>query len=175
MKAAILILMCTAATAAGARVVVPLPLTEAPMTLQTLAVCLTALCLPFGHALLAMLLYVGLGVAGLPIFAGGASGVEVLQGPSGGYLVGFVAAVPAVALGKLVFSGDRLITQMIFAGLFAHVAILGLGAAWLHYGPLARTWYLALDRGVWPYLLGAVLKSAVAGVVAAWISSTKSG
>lgn len=167
-----MILLCTAATAAGARIQVPLPFSEAPHTLQSLVVCFTALVLPFGHALLAMGLYIGLGAVGVPLFAGGASGLEVIKGPSGGYLAGFLAAVPAAALGKLIFSGDRLATQMIFAALFAHVAILGLGAVWLHFG-LGRTWFVALDNGVWPFLVGAALKSLVAGVLAAWVMATK--
>ena len=172
MKTALLILLSIAATAAGARVSVPLPFGEAPMTLQTLVVCFTALALPTGPAALAMILYVGLGVAGVPLFAGGASGIEVLQGPSGGYLVGFIAAVPMAALFKMIFSGDRLFTQMLFAALFAHAAILALGAIWLHYG-LDRTWFTALDRGVWPYTLGGILKSVVAAGAAAWVTSPK--
>jgi biotin transport system substrate-specific component len=171
-KTALLILLAAGATAAGARVSVPLPFGEAPMTLQTLVVCFTALVLAPGPALLAMALYVGLGVAGVPVFAGGASGLEVLKGPSGGYLVGFLAAVPMAALFKFVFSGDRLFTQMFFAALFAHVAILGLGAAWLHYG-LGRSWYIALDRGVWPFVLGGILKSAVAALAASWVLASK--
>lgn len=172
MKSALLILLAAGATAAGARVEVPLPLGEQPMTLQTLVVCFTALALSPGPALLAMALYVGLGAAGLPVFAGGRSGLEVIQGASGGYLAGFIAAVPVAAVFKLVFSGDRLFTQMCFAALFAHAAILGLGAAWLHYG-LGRTWYMALETGVWPYVWGGVVKSVVAAAAAAWVMSPK--
>lgn len=172
MKVALLILLSVAATAAGARVAVPLPFGEAPMTLQTLVVCFTALALPAGPAALAMILYVGLGVAGVPVFAHGAHGLAVLQGPSGGYLVGFIAAVPVAALFKLIFSGDRLFTQMLFAALFAHAIILALGAIWLHYG-LDRTWFTALDAGVWPYTLGAVLKSVVAAGAATWVMASK--
>lgn len=172
MKTALLILLSVAATAAGARVSVPLPFGEAPMTLQTLVVCFTALALPVWPAAVAMLLYVGLGVAGVPIFASGAAGVEVLQGPSGGYLVGFVVAVPVAALFKMIFAGDRMFTQMLFGALFAHAAILALGAVWLHYG-LDRTWFTTLDRGVWPFTLGAVLKSVVAAGAATWVTASK--
>lgn len=172
MKTAVFIALSIAATAAGARLSVPLPFGEAPMTLQTLVVCFTALALPLGPALGAMILYVGLGVAGVPLFAGGAHGLAVLEGPSGGYLVGFIAAVPVAALFKLIFSGDRVFTQMLFAAIFAHVAILALGATWLHYG-LERTWFTALDAGVWPYTLGALLKSVVAAGAATWVMRSK--
>ncbi|MET4094349.1 biotin transporter BioY [Arthrobacter sp. UYCu712] len=67
-----------------------------PITLQTLAVMLTGLALGPGRAFAAVGLYVLLGLAGLPIFSGGRSGLGILAGPSAGYIVGFVFAATAV-------------------------------------------------------------------------------
>ncbi|XAS62529.1 biotin transporter BioY [Pseudarthrobacter sp. So.54] len=63
-----------------------------PITVQTLAVMLAGLALGPGRAFAAVGLYVLLGLAGLPIFSGGRSGLAVLAGPSAGYIVGFVLA-----------------------------------------------------------------------------------
>jgi biotin transport system substrate-specific component len=67
-----------------------------PITLQTLAVMLTGLALGPGRAFAAVGLYVLLGLAGLPIFSGGRSGLGVLAGPSAGYILAFPLAAAAV-------------------------------------------------------------------------------
>jgi biotin transport system substrate-specific component len=67
-----------------------------PITVQTLAVMLTGLALGPGRAFAAVGLYVLLGLAGLPIFSGGRSGLGVLAGPSAGYIIAFPLAAAAV-------------------------------------------------------------------------------
>jgi biotin transport system substrate-specific component len=67
-----------------------------PITLQTLAVMLTGLVLGPGRAFAAVGLYVLLGLAGLPIFSGGRSGLGILAGPSAGYILAFPLAAAAV-------------------------------------------------------------------------------
>ena len=67
-----------------------------PITLQTLAVMLTGLALGPGRAFAAVGLYTLLGLAGLPIFSGGRSGLGILAGPSAGYIIGFPLAAAAV-------------------------------------------------------------------------------
>ena len=67
-----------------------------PITLQTLAVMLTGLALGPGRAFAAVGLYTLLGLAGLPIFSGGRSGLGILAGPSAGYIIAFPLAAAAV-------------------------------------------------------------------------------
>lgn len=67
-----------------------------PITLQTLAVMLTGLALGPGRAFAAVGLYTLLGLAGLPIFSGGRSGLGILAGPSAGYIIAFPLAALAV-------------------------------------------------------------------------------
>ncbi len=62
------------------------------ITLQTFAVLLSGAVLGARRGFLAALLYVVVGAAGLPVFSGGAPGLAVLLGPSGGYLLGFPLA-----------------------------------------------------------------------------------
>jgi biotin transport system substrate-specific component len=73
-----------------------------PITLQTFGVVLTGLVLGPRRGFLALLLYVAVGLAGLPVFSGAVGGVGVLAGPSAGYLLAFpLAAAVAGGLGLL--------------------------------------------------------------------------
>lgn len=87
-----------AALVAGSALIAAIPVggLGVPITVQTLAVMLTGLALGPGRAFAAVGLYVLLGLAGLPIFSGGRSGLGVLAGPSAGYIIGFVFAATAV-------------------------------------------------------------------------------
>ena len=87
-----------AALVAGSALIAAIPVggLGVPITLQTLAVMLTGLALGPARAVAAVGLYVLLGLAGLPIFSGGRSGLGVLAGPSAGYIIGFVFAAAAV-------------------------------------------------------------------------------
>lgn len=73
---------------------VTVPIGPVPVTLQILAVAVTALLLPPSEAFAALLVYVGLGAIGIPVFAGWSGGVGVLLGPTGGFLLGFVIGAP---------------------------------------------------------------------------------
>lgn len=77
---------------------VSIPLRPVPLTFQDAFVVLTPLL--FGStAYVAILAYLLLGLVGLPVFAGGASGLVALSGPTGGFLVGFLLA--ALVIGFL--------------------------------------------------------------------------
>jgi biotin transport system substrate-specific component len=67
-----------------------------PITFQTLAVMLTGLVLGPGRAFAAVGLYTLLGLAGLPIFSQGRSGLGILAGPSAGYIIAFPIAACVV-------------------------------------------------------------------------------
>lgn len=77
---------------------IPLGGVGVPITLQTLAVMLTGLVLGPVRGGLAVLLYLFLGFVGLPVFSRGQSGLQVLTGPTAGYLVSFVVAALVVGL-----------------------------------------------------------------------------
>ncbi|MGC3956019.1 MAG: biotin transporter BioY [Propionicimonas sp.] len=71
---------------------IPAGVIGVPITLQTLAVALAGLVLGAWRGFLATLLYVVVGLAGLPVLAGGAAGLGVLAGPTAGYLLSFPLA-----------------------------------------------------------------------------------
>jgi biotin transport system substrate-specific component len=92
-----LIAVFAALVAASAVVpAIPVGAVGVPITVQTLAVMLTALTLGPGRAFAAVGLYVLLGLAGLPIFSGGRGGLGVLAGPSAGYIIAFPLVAAAV-------------------------------------------------------------------------------
>ena len=91
-----LVVAGAALTALAAQIAFIVPWTPVPYTLQTGAVLLVGTALGAVRGTLAMLLYVLVGAAGLPVFAQGSGGAEHLIGATGGYLVGFVVAAALV-------------------------------------------------------------------------------
>lgn len=88
------------ATAAGSQVAIPLPFTPVPLTLQVFAVLLTGLLLGPVEALWAQATYVGLGLCGVPWYAGLTALPlhAAVASATFGYLAGFTVAAPIVAL-----------------------------------------------------------------------------
>lgn len=135
---------------------IAIPLSPVPITLQSLAVAGIALALGRRLATAAMIAYLVEGACGLPVFAGGASGLHVLMGPTGGYLAGFV--LTALMVGS---AADRGWTQGIVgracAMLAAHVVIFAMGGLWLAAFVGTES---ALRLGVAPFLMGTLVKVA---------------
>lgn len=69
-----------------------------PITLSLFFVMLCGVILPWRQSLLSVLLYLLLGLVGLPVFAGGVSGVTAFPGPTGGYLWSFAVVAPMISL-----------------------------------------------------------------------------
>ena len=138
---------------------VEIPLWPVPLTLQTLGVLFTGAVLGSRRGALALVLYLAEGAAGLPIFAGGASGVAHLLGPTGGYLAGFVVAAGVV--GWLAERGwDRRLVWTALAMLAGNVIIYALGVAWLAvYLGVLQT---AVVKGALIFVPGDLIKIVVA-------------
>ena len=96
------IALCTALICVSAQLAIPLPI-GVPFTLQVLMVMLTALILKPLYSVISLLLYVLLGVVGLPVFSGAKSGIGTILSPTGGFIIGFVLAAFLVSLLKGVF------------------------------------------------------------------------
>ena len=140
---------------------VEIPLWPVPLTLQTLGVLLTGAVLGSRRGALALLLYLTEGALGLPVFAGGASGVGYMLGPTGGYLVGFVVAAGVV--GWLAQRGwDRRLVWAAVAMVIGNVIIYVCGVAWLAVF-LGDLWG-ALVKGMLLFVVGDLIKIAVAAL-----------
>lgn len=87
---------------------IPVGVLPVPITLQTFGVALAGAVLGARRGFLAVLLYVVVGLAGAPVFAGGTGGLAVAAGPSMGYILAFPLAALAVGfLTERVFAGSR--------------------------------------------------------------------
>ncbi len=135
-----------------ARLSVPLPFTPVPVSGQTLGVLLAGLLLGPQRAALAMLLYLGEGALGLPVFSPtGPGGLAQLLGPTGGFLMSYPLA--AFVVGYLA-SRLRLATVALLAG---EVVIFTFGALWLAL-ILGQGGQGVLMMAVWPFIPGELLK-----------------
>ena len=158
----------SAATLAPA---IPVGPVGVPITLQTLAVALTAMILGPWRGFAATALYVIVGLAGLPVFAGGASGLGVLAKPSAGYLLAFpLAALLIGFLTRIVLTRTEgrnglrwaLLLLAGLAGSFVFVHPMGIAGIALNAGlPLDKA-FLA-DLVYWP---GDIIKNIAASFVA---------
>ena len=156
---AVLVVLFSAFVALTAQV--EIPLWPVPLTLQTLGVLFTGAVLGSRRGALALLLYLTEGALGLPVFAGGASGVGYMLGPTGGYLVGFVVAAGVV--GRLAQRGwDRRLVWPAVAMVIGNVIIYACGVAWLAVF-LGDLWG-ALVNGMLLFVVGDLIKIAVAAL-----------
>lgn len=154
--------MFAALTAAGAFIAIPI--SAVPFTLQNLFTTLAGLLLGARVGALSQTTYILVGVAGLPVFAGGKAGLGVLLGPTGGYLIGFVLG--AFTIGKLAEIRKHPSAWWLFASaLLGHVVIYGAGVTWLSF--IAHiSFRKAAIVGLLPFLPGDLLKCIVAAIVA---------
>jgi biotin transport system substrate-specific component len=151
-----------ALTAAGAWIAIPLPFVS--VTLQTLFTMLSGAVLGPYFGALAMIVYVLLGLIGLPVFAQGQSGFGALVGPAGGYLIGFV--VGAVVIGLLV----RLKKKPGFLWLCMAMAVGELVVCACGVAQLSVVAGMSLDKAVYfgalLFVPGDILKIFVAALIA---------
>ena len=141
-------------TAIAALIRIPLPFTPVPITMQTFVVLLSGVILGGRKGTISQIIYVSAGIAGLPIFAGMTSGIALLAGSTGGFLVGFIVAPKVIGL---VLGESKERGRLILALIAGTVTIFLLGNAWLLIlmnGDVAKT----LSLGFIPFLPGAVIK-----------------
>ncbi|MFJ5763756.1 biotin transporter BioY [Lysinibacillus sp. NPDC093210] len=143
-----------------AQVTIPLPLI--PITGQTLAVGLVVTILGTRLGTLSVLVYILLGTAGLPVFSGMSGGYGIVIGPTGGYIVGFLAA--AVLMGLYLNKFGITFVQAIIANIIGMVVTLAFGTVWLKV-VADLTWTSAFMGGAVPFIVVGVLKA----VLAAWL------
>jgi biotin transporter BioY len=131
-----------------------------PITGQTFAVLLAGALLGSKRGALSQLTYLGAGALGAPIFAGWMGGPGVLLGPTGGYIIGFVAA--AFVVGFLAERGwERRWWTAALALVAGNAVIYLFGLPWLaHFVPADSV----LAAGLYPFIPGDLAKLALAAV-----------
>jgi biotin transport system substrate-specific component len=147
-------------TAACAQISFPLPGSPVPVTGQTFAVVLTGAALGANRGAAGQILYVGLGLIGLPFYADATSGPSVVFGATGGYLLAFPLA--AYVTGKLAERRfDRTPAKSLPAFLLGSLIVFAIGVPWL---AVAADLSLgkAIELGFVPFIPGGIVKAALA-------------
>ena len=163
-KAALLDLVFVALFAAVMTVCaqIQIPFGEVPFTLQTLGVFIAASLLGWKRGTLSVIVYVLLGLAGVPVFAGFSGGIGVLGGPTGGYIIGFLFTALIVGL-MTDFLGRKL--WVLAVSMVAGLAVCYLfGTIWFMIA-MHTDFVAALLTCVVPFLLADAAKIVVATVL----------
>ena len=149
-------MVVTALMAAVTCILAPLsvPIGPVPISLTNFAIYLSLYLLDWKKGTLSYLIYLLLGLVGLPVFSGFTGGLAKLAGPTGGYIIGFIpmAIICGFAFEKFSNRGMQI------AGLaIGTIAAYILGTAWLAI-EAHLTFYQALLAGVIPYIPGDLVK-----------------
>ena len=168
---AVAVLFVTVLTVVAAQVSIPLPFTPVPFTLQPMVVLLGGAALGARLGMSSQILYLALGIAGLPVFAASPilpQGFSRLVGPTGGYLMSYPLA--AFVTGYLAQRGfDRRYLTSVLAMVAGLAIIFSCGVLWLAFGThvgLAS----AIGTGLVPFIPADIIKVFLAATIlpAAW-------
>jgi len=161
-------LVVTGLTVLAAQISIPLPFTPVPFTLQPMVVLLGGAALGPRLGMMSQVLYLALGIAGLPVFAASPlpQGVLRLLGPTGGYLMSYPFA--AFLTGALAERGfDRSYRTSVVAMGAGLALIFACGIAWLAWftRPVPAGLDAALRTGLYPFLPADIVKICIAAGV----------
>ena len=149
----------TALIIIGAYISIPIPIGPVPIALADFFVMLTGLFMGGKYGLLTVILYLGLGTIGLPVFSSGGSGFAFLFGPTGGFLFGYLLLVATI--GFITEKVKSSFTTDLLALLFGNMLLFAMGITWLKV-TLNMTWSAAIVAGLIPFIPGTVIKIIVA-------------
>ena len=156
------IALMTAVTCILGPLSIPLPFSPVPISFTNLAIYLSLYVLGLNGATISYLVYLLIGMVGVPVFSGFSGGFGKLAGPTGGYLIGFIFLTLIAGLLMKLFPGNKVMEAV---GLVLGTAVCyAFGTAWLcfqaHMSAAA-----GLAAGVIPYIPGDLVKIAVAMIV----------
>ncbi|WP_411167375.1 biotin transporter BioY [Clostridium sp. MB05] len=155
--------ICIAIICISAYISFPLPFTPTMVTAQTIAINLVALILTPKQSFIVVLLYILLGAFGLPVFSGGTSGFGKLFGPTGGFILGFLAIAPLMSYlkGKN-NSFKRYLAVTIFVGM---PVLYAFGAVFMSISQKISI-MSALSLAVVPFIIGDIFKCFLSSYIA---------
>lgn len=155
--------ICIAIICISAYISFPLPFTPTMITAQTIAINLVALILTPKQSFLVVLLYIFLGIFGLPVFSGGTSGFGRIFGPTGGFILGFLVIAPLMSYlkGKN-NSFKRYICVTVFIGM---IVLYAVGV--IHMSIVQKISIMsAVSLAVFPFIIGDIFKCLLSSYIA---------
>lgn len=142
---------------------IKIDLPNVPITAQTLAVMLAGCVLNTRQAALSVITYLLLGIIGVPVFAGGSSGLGIIMGKYGGYLIGFLLGAIVISLLK---GKKNSLIRLGFANIIGGIVVIDLfGSIWFSV-ITGMNVIQAFVVGALVFIPGDLIKAVVAAVVA---------
>lgn len=161
-KQMVLIALMTAVTCVLGPLSIPLPFSPVPISLTNFAIFLAIFVLGMENGTISFIIYLLLGAVGVPVFSSFRGGLQVLAGPTGGYLIGFIFL--ALIMGFALDHFDRKLVPTIIGMIIGMVVCYAFGTVWLA-KLLSLSFKEGLMMGVIPYLAGDVAKIIIAAIV----------
>ncbi|MCK5310458.1 MAG: biotin transporter BioY [Desulfobacteraceae bacterium] len=146
--------------AAGAFLAIPIG--PVPIVLQNMFVLLAGIILGPRWGLASVGIYLLIGACGLPVFANGKAGIGIIFGPTGGYLLGYLPAV--FVTGLISKKGNKKLIFDIFAMIAGSIIVYAAGVPWLKV-VTGMVWSKSLALGMYPFIIGDILKIAAAAFI----------
>ena len=142
---------------------IAIPVSPVPISLASMAVYLAVTVLGMKLGTLSCLIYLLLGLVGIPVFAGGSAGAAKLFGPTGGYLIGylFLALIAGAFVGRFAENKWKNIAFAALGMILGTIVLYALGTAWLAYSA-GMDFQAALWAGVIPFIPGDLVKMVIA-------------
>ena len=161
-KQMVLIALMTAVTCILGPLSIPLPFSPVPISLTNFAIFLAIFVLGMKNGTISFIIYLLLGAVGVPVFSSFRGGLQVLAGPTGGYLIGFIFL--ALIMGFALDHFDRKLVPTIIGMIIGMVVCYAFGTVWLA-KLLSLSFKEGLMMGVIPYLPGDAAKIIIAAIV----------
>lgn len=161
-KQMVLIALMTAVTCVLGPLSIPLPFSPVPISLTNFAIFLAIFILGMKNGTISFIIYLLLGAVGVPVFSSFRGGFQVLAGPTGGYLIGFIFL--ALIMGFALEHFDRKLVPTIIGMIIGMAVCYAFGTVWLA-KLLSLSFKEGLMMGVIPYLPGDAAKIIIAAIV----------
>lgn len=161
-KQMVLIALMTAVTCVLGPLSIPLPSSPVPISLTNFAIFLAIFVLGMKNGTISFIIYLLLGAIGVPVFSSFRGGLQVLAGPTGGYLIGFIFL--ALIMGFALDHFDRKLVPTIIGMIIGMAVCYAFGTVWLA-KLLSLSFKEGLMMGVIPYLAGDAAKIIIAAIV----------
>ena len=161
-KQMVLIALMTAVTCVLGPLSIPLPFSPVPISLTNFAIFLAIFVLGMKNGTISFIIYLLLGAVGVPVFSSFRGGFQVLAGPTGGYLIGFIFL--ALIMGFALDHFDRKLVPTIIGMIIGMAVCYAFGTVWLA-KLLSLSFKEGLMMGVIPYLPGDASKIIIAAIV----------
>ena len=161
-KQMVLIALMTAVTCVLGPLSIPLPFSPVPISLTNFAIFLAIFVLGMKSGTISFIIYLLLGAVGVPVFSSFRGGFQVLAGPTGGYLIGFIFL--ALIMGFALDHFDRKLVPTIIGMIIGMAVCYAFGTVWLA-KLLSLSFKEGLMMGVIPYLPGDAAKIIIAAIV----------